>query len=106
MCGAGCGLWRRHAASGRGARAACRGKGACDNSRLGGAGRGEAAHAKHLFMFVTREVSQLSGWLKALAYCRGVASTGHTVRGGLRAVGRHAGERLRCARSMQGEGRV
>ena len=44
-------------------------------------------------MFVTREVSQLSGWLKAYANCRG-SQTGHTVRGagcGLRAV--DAGER-------------
>ena len=35
-------------------------------------------------MSVTREVSQLSGWLKARAACRG-SQAGHTVRGGLRA---------------------
>jgi hypothetical protein len=34
---------------------------------------------------VTREVSQLSGWLKAFAFCRG-SQAGHTVRGGLRAT--------------------
>jgi hypothetical protein len=44
-------------------------------------------------MSVTLEVSQLRGWLKASASCRG-SQAGHTVRGGLRAGGREAaGER-------------
>ena len=52
-------------------------------------------------MFVTREVSQLSGWLKAVASCRG-AQAGHTVRGGLWAGRRQAASDFAvCARSMQ-----
>ena len=39
------------------------------------------------YMSVTREVSQLSGWLKACAFCRG-SQAGHTVPGdGPREVG-------------------
>ena len=52
------------------------------------------------YMFVTREVSQLSGWLKAVANCRG-SQAGHTVRGaGCGPQEAERGERLRCARSM------
>ena len=40
-------------------------------------------------MFVTPEVSQLSGWLKAYADCQG-SQAGHTVRGELRAGRREA----------------
>ena len=51
-------------------------------------------------MFVTRDVSQLSGWLKAVANCRG-SQAGHTVRGaGCGPQEAERGERLRCARSM------
>ena len=49
--------------------------------------------ANSWYMYVTREVSQLSGWLNLYAFCQG-SQTGHTVRGagcGLRAV--DAGER-------------
>ena len=53
------------------------------------------------YMFVTRDVSQLSGWLKAVADCRG-SQAGHTVRGaGCGPQEAERGERLRCARSMQ-----
>ena len=37
-----------------------------------GAERGEVRTVNMLFMSVTREVSQLSGWLKTFAYCRGL----------------------------------
>eukprot|EP00964_Phaeocystis_antarctica_P096507 scaffold62787_cov64-Phaeocystis_antarctica.AAC.1 len=55
------------------------------------------------YMFVTREVSQLSGWLKAVARCRG-SQAGHTVRGGRRA--RRRGGRAQCARSVPGSQRA
>ena len=92
--------------------------------RFGRRGRG-AAHVKHAVHVVTRDVSQLSGWLKAVADWRG-SQAGHTVRGagcgpqdGARGcAGRgpgarggrgpqeaERGERLRCARSMQARGR-
>ena len=45
---------------------------------------GEQRTANITPMSVTREVSQLRGWLKAYAFCRG-SQAGHTVRGGLRA---------------------
>ena len=55
---------------------------------------------------MTRDVSQLSGWLKAVAYCRG-SQAGHTVRGaGCGPQEAERGERLRCARSMQLTGSV
>ena len=49
-------------------------------------------------MFVTLEVSKLSGWLNADAYCR-ESNGGHTVRGKVRpgrreAAGERAGEGL------------
>jgi hypothetical protein len=51
-------------------------------------------------MSLTRDVSQLSGWLKADASCR-VPQAGHTVRG-TGCAGREAGggERARRARSV------
>ena len=42
-----------------------------------------------VYMFVTLEVSQFSGWLKDQASCRG-SQAGHTVRGELY-TGREAG---------------
>ena len=49
-------------------------------------------------MFVTREVSKLSGWLNAGAYCR-ESKGGRTVRGGVRASRR--GRRVQRAREAQ-----
>ena len=46
---------------------------------LGGGGGEQRTSNIHL-MSVTPEVSQLSGWLKAVADCRG-SQAGHTVRG-------------------------
>ena len=56
-------------------------------------------------MVVTLEVSQLRGWLKASACCRG-SQAGHTVWGGLRAGRREAAsERVVCTqRAGRGEG--
>ena len=67
--------------------AACRGDCGARGTR-GGAAR----TANVPYMLVTREVSQLSGWLKAIACCRG-SQAGHTVRGGLcgPGCGRRAG---------------
>ena len=45
-----------------------------------GAGHGEERTPNMPFMFVTLEVSKLSGWLNADAYCR-ESKGGHTVRG-------------------------
>ena len=56
--------------------AACRGGLDC---RLG-AGHGEARTQNMPNMFVTLEVSKLSGWLNALASCR-ESKGGHTVVG-------------------------
>ena len=56
--------------------AACRGGLDC---RLG-AGHGEERTSNMWFMFVTLEVSKLSGWLNADAYCRELKG-GHTMRG-------------------------
>ena len=61
---------------------ACRGGVDC---RLG-AGHGEERTANMSYMlrlFVTLDVSKLSGWLNADAYCR-ESKGGHTVRGGVR----------------------
>lgn len=46
----------------------------------GHAGGGGAHDVNTQAMLVTRDVSQLRGWLKAYANCRG-AQAGHTVRG-------------------------
>ena len=48
--------------------------------QIGGAGREEERTSNMLYMLVTREVSQLRGWLKADACCRG-SQAGHAVRG-------------------------
>ena len=47
--------------------------------RIGGTGRGEQRTLNIARMSVTREVSQLSGWLKASAFCRG-SQAGRTAR--------------------------
>ena len=53
----------------------------------GGRGRGEGTRTSNISsMLVTPDVSKLSGWLKAAAYCR-VAREGDTKRGEVR-VGR------------------
>ena len=71
---------------------------------LGGGG-GEQRTSNIQLMSVTPEVSQLSGWLKAVADWRG-SQAGHTVRGaGCGPQEAERGERLRCARSMQRRGR-
>ena len=57
-----------------------------------------------LFMSVTLEVSKLSGWLNADAYCR-ESKGGHTVRDGVRAGWREV-EGDRGARSAQGRARL
>ena len=83
----------------RGVHAVYRGEGT--RSRLG-AGRGEQRTLNMRDMSVTRDVSQLRGWLKARASCRG-SQAGHTVRGGLRA-GRREAAGERGIRSVQGRG--
>eukprot|EP00964_Phaeocystis_antarctica_P029952 scaffold16885_cov51-Phaeocystis_antarctica.AAC.1 len=55
-------------------------------------------------MSVTLEVSKLSGWLNADAYCR-ESNGGHTVRGELRPGGQEAADD-RGARSVQGSARL
>ena len=71
---------------------------------LGGGG-GEQRTSNIQLMSVTPEVSQLSGWLKAVADWRG-SQAGHTVRGaGCGPQEAERGERLRCACSMQARGR-
>ena len=53
-------------------------------------------------MFVTLEVSKLSGWLNAFAFCR-ESKGGHTVRGEVR-PGRREAAGDRGARRAQGKG--
>ena len=69
------------------------------------AGRQRTSNMK--YMFVTLDVSQLRGWLKAYARCPQGRKPGHTVRGGLRA-GRHeaAGERGVHAQHAHGGGKT
>ena len=71
--------------------AACRGGVDC---RLG-AGHGEERTVNMLPMFVTLDVSRLSGWLNADAHCRAetrVCGAGRGIRvGGQQAVGDHGG---------------
>ena len=93
---------RREAASERGLHAAGRGEG-CDCRDQGRSARGAQRTRNMLIMFVTREVSQLRGWLKAYAACRG-SQAGHTVRGGLPAGRREAAGDRGGARSGQGRG--
>ena len=66
-----------------------------------GAGRGEKLTSNIQPMLVTLEVSQLRGWLKACACCRG-SQSGHTVR-----CGRRGGswEAASDARSVAARGR-
>ena len=72
-------------------------RGVCTGDRAatadgGGGARGAQRTSNMPYMLVTLDVSQPSGWLKAVAPCRG-SQAGHTVRGGLR-----AGERARDCR--------
>ena len=78
--------------------AACRAGLGC---RLG-AGHGEERTPNIWCMVVTLEVSRLSGWLNAVAYCR-ESHGGHTVRGEVQ-VGRQQGGGR--ARSVQGRSRL
>ena len=92
---------RREAAGGeRGVHAACRGEGTTADW---GVWRGEQRTINMSFMLVTREVSQLSGWLKSHACCRG-SQAGHTVRGGLRARRREAAGDRGVHAACRGEG--
>ena len=70
-----------------------------------GAGHGEERTRNIWYMFVTLEVSKLSGWLNADATCRG--SNGG-MRCGARCTGRHRREAAgdRGARSVQGRTRL
>ena len=52
-------------------------------------------------MFVTLEVSKLSGWLNADARCR-ASKVGHAMRGEVNGVGGQQVVNDRCARSVQG----
>tara|TARA_B100000795_G_scaffold175657_1_gene132707 strand:+ start:183 stop:476 length:294 start_codon:yes stop_codon:yes gene_type:complete len=56
------------------------------------------------YMLVTLEVSKLSGWLNADAPCR-VERRGHTLRGEVRR-GRRAGRQRRCKQRAQGRAGV
>jgi hypothetical protein len=56
---------------------------------------GEQRTANIEFMYVTLEVSQLRGWLKACADCQGTQA-GHTVRCGLRGGRREAAHTQRA----------
>ena len=74
----------------------------------GGPDAGRQRTANMAPMSVTREVFQLSGWLKADARCRRGSQAGHTVRGGLPAGRREAAgvwAIAECARSVQGRWR-
>ena len=89
---------RREAAGDCAVHAACRGEGA--TAEWGG---GEERTANIQPMFVTRDVSKLSGWLNLTAACRG-SQGGETVRGELRAGRREAaGDRVVHA-ACRGEG--
>ena len=80
---------RQEAAGDRGARSVQRRELDC---RVGG-GPGEERTPNMPYMLVTLEVSKLSGWLNAFAFCR-ESKGGHTVRGEVRAWRREAaGER-------------
>ena len=54
-------------------------------------------------MFVTRDVSKLTGWLKAVAYCQG-SQAGRTVRGELWAGRREAAGDCAVHAACRGEG--
>ena len=80
--------------------AACRGGLDC---RLG-AGHGEERTQNMAYMSVTLEVSKLSGWLNADAYC-GESKEGHAVRGEVQ-TGRPEVAGDRGARSVQERARL
>ena len=80
-CGAGCGPGPRRQQQAAGERDVC--KAACQRAAtadIRGEARGEQRTANIHCMSVTLEVSQLSGWLKARAFCRG-SQAGQTVCG-------------------------
>ena len=78
--------------------AACRGGLEC---RLGAGHREERTTNKRwpMLFFVTLEMSKLSGWLNADAFCRG-SNRGHAMRGEGRAR-KHEGVGLRRATAVQ-----
>ena len=100
--GAGCGLGggRRRATE------ACmqRGEGKAHMTADWGTGHGEQRTQNMLPMSVTWEVFQLSGWLKADAYCRG-SQAGHTVKGGLRASRRREAARASAVHAARAQER-
>ena len=67
-----------------------------------GAGHGKERTANTDCMFVTLEVSKLSGWLNAFAFCR-ESKGGHAVRGEVRAGTAGGGGWPRCTQRA-GEG--
>eukprot|EP00964_Phaeocystis_antarctica_P054461 scaffold32020_cov57-Phaeocystis_antarctica.AAC.1 len=81
--------------AGRRAIAACRGEGSIAEVR---AGHGEERTWNIWYMFVTLDVSKLSGWLNADARC-GESNGGQTVRGEVWGGGRAAGEVRRKQRA-------
>ena len=81
--------------------AACRERLDC---RLG-AGHGEERTQNMPFMVVTLEVSKLSGWLNADAYCR-ESNGGHMVRCEVQSTGRREATGDRGTSSVQGRARV
>ena len=98
-----CGPGGRQA--GGGGRPWCK-QGAGERARLQieGTWHGEERTANIRSMVLTLEVSKLSGWLNATAYCR-ESKGGHAVRDGVRAGWREV-EGDRGARSVQGAGRA
>ena len=90
-------IGRREAACERGVHAAGTGERAV-RLQISGGEEERTANMRH--MFVTPEVSQSSGWLKAYAFCRG-SQAGHTVRGGLRGPG-GGRPRVSAAQRVQG----
>ena len=96
-CGKRCGPGGVRALGG-GDAIACTGR---DRLKAGGA-RARAERTRNIWCMVTTlEVSKLSGWLNATAYCR-ESKGGHAVRDGVRAGWREV-EGDRGARSVQGE---
>ena len=90
-CGARCTIGGQQAMDDRGGKhAACRRGRDC---RLG-AGHGQERTKNIPYMFVTLEVSKLSGWLNADALCR-ESKEGHAVRGEVYGSGAAGGGRPR-----------
>ena len=95
---------RRHAGREAGGRAVATAHAACRRGPEWASRGGARAERtwNMLLMFVTLEVSRLSGWLKYDASCR-VPQGGRTVRGGMRG-GRREGVRRRRRMQRAGEG--